>query len=488
VATEPVERADAEPDYVPLSVDSLLGEEPDYVRADERAGEPGTGAALHEGYPDDEGYADDEEEDEPLPLLEADDGPMPMPEWTDVASSETVPEAHEGVAEPGEFALPIVAGADPDEADIRLEDGFDALARADADVDERQEPAVADVAPAFGNAGGVVPGAAPVADAEPDVDVPDDIPVEFVAPRTPEDRARALIAEGREDDALDILEHAAGAAEEREATHEALRLADVMVELAPRSVRALRLRADSARRADDRDRLVPAYAALAERLRESGDAEAARKAYERVLAADPSHEGARTALAPATPPPAGAPSAGGAGRAASPGDYVDLAALVGEETLETTRFVVEEEVPTGDEDQDFHEMLSQFRSKVSEHVSVEDTASHYDLGIAFKEMGLIDEAIAEFQTALRFGAQRLKVYEELGQCFMEKGDYAIAEKLLRQGSNEMATDPSELLGVNYHLGRCYEQLDRPEDAREAYERVLSLDIDFRDVSERLKRL
>jgi tetratricopeptide (TPR) repeat protein len=283
-----------------------------------------------------------------------------------------------------------------------------------------------------------------------------------------------MIAEGRVDDALDVLEHAAGAAEEREASHEALRLADLMAELAPRSLRALRLRADVLERSGEVGRLVPALTALAERLAESGNGEAARACWERVLAADPGHAAAREALAPAA--------------AAGSADYVDLAALVGEAAVETTRFVVEEEVPTGDEDQDFHEMLSQFRSKVSEHVSVEDTASHYDLGIAFKEMGLLDEAIAEFQTALRFGAQRLKVYEELGQCFMAKGDYAIAEKLLRQGTNEMATDPSELLGVNYHLGRCYEELERPDDAREAYERVLSLDIDFRDVSERLERL
>ncbi|MEN8373844.1 MAG: tetratricopeptide repeat protein [Gemmatimonadota bacterium] len=425
----------------------------------------------------------DVEEAGPLPLL-GDEPPMAMPEWTDVAvggvADEDAPAASDEV---DAYTVPIVADAEdavepeayeaPDARDDMgfstpiivddLPDPADAvLERATASDDDYA--AEADSDPLAG---------LPTLTDEPE-DAADTVPEEFLAPRTPEDRARGLIEEGREDDALDILEHAAGAAEERDATREALRLAEFMVELAPRSVRALRLRAEAAQRANDRDRLIPAYMALADRLHETGDPEAARGYYELVVDLDPGHAEARGALAP--------------DGAAQGGDYVDLAELVGGDAEDTTRFVVEEEAPSGDEDQDFHEMLSQFRSKVTEHVAVEDTASHYDLGIAFKEMGLLDEAIAEFQTALRFGTVRLKVYEELGQCFMEKGDFTIAEKLLRQGTAEPASDPTELLGVNYHLGRCYEELGRPGDARDAYERVLSLDIDFEDVSERLARL
>jgi len=495
-ALDPLPDVAEDEEYTTLSVESLLREEPAYREA---LGEVDAPAAPG---------AEDDEDDEPLPLLAGDDGPMPMPEWTDVVD----PQAPAG-PDP-EVASPIVAGEDdaprdvfesgpvdavPDDTDgartvpvavddaLELVDIFDADEAVEEGVAAPYSEDLLDDLPTLGEASDEkeaagLHGAPPAGggvfgtpDAPSGASFADGIPEEFVAPRTPEDRARAMISEGRVDDALDVLEHAAGAAEEREATHESLRLAALMVELAPRSVRALRLRAGAVERAGDARQLAPALAALADRLRDSGDAEAARGYYERVLAADPDHAGARAALTEVASPAAG-------------DDYVDLAALVGDVPLETTRFVVEEEVPTGDEDQDFHEMLSQFRSKVSEHVSVEDTASHYDLGIAFKEMGLIDEAIAEFQTALRFGSARLKVYEELGQCFMEKGDFAIAEKLLRQGTNEMATDPSELLGVNYHLGRCYEELRRPDDAREAYERVLSLDIDFRDVSDRLERL
>jgi tetratricopeptide (TPR) repeat protein len=437
----------------------------------------------------------DVEQADPLPLL-GDEPPMAMPEWTDVAvggvADEEAPAASD---EDDSYTVPIVADAEdtlePDvygESDLHEEPDVYEESHATDDmgfsapivVDDLPDPADAaleqETASVADDAAGAdddpLAGLPTLAD-EPE-DIAETVPEEFLAPRTPEERARGLIEEGREDDALDILEHAAGAAEERDATREALRLTEFMVELAPRSVRALRLRAEAAQRANDRDRLIPAYMALADRVHETGDPETARDYYQLVVDLDPGHAEASSALAP--------------DGVAQGGDYVDLAELVGGDAEDTTRFVVEEETPSGDEDQDFHEMLSQFRSKVTEHVAVEDTASHYDLGIAFKEMGLLDEAIAEFQTALRFGTGRLKVYEELGQCFMEKGDFTIAEKLLRQGAAEPATDPTELLGVNYHLGRCYEELGRPGDARDAYERVLSLDIDFGDVSERLARL
>jgi tetratricopeptide (TPR) repeat protein len=189
--------------------------------------------------------------------------------------------------------------------------------------------------------------------------------------------------------------------------------------------------------------------------------------------------------------PAPAPeqaAAAGAELAAEGEEYVDLGALLAEETSTDTRFRVEEAEPTGDDERDFAELLSQFKARLSEHLPREDAAAHYDLGLAFKEMGLVDEAIAEFQVALRAGQMRLQVFEELGDCFLQKGQHNIAEKVLLRGLASGCQDELELLGVYYFLGLAYEGLDRPQEARDAYERVVGLDINFRDVSERLARL
>jgi tetratricopeptide (TPR) repeat protein len=149
---------------------------------------------------------------------------------------------------------------------------------------------------------------------------------------------------------------------------------------------------------------------------------------------------------------------------------------------------VEDEEPTGDEERDFAEMLSQFKRGIEANIAEEDWQAHYDLGVAFKEMGLLDEAIAEFQKALRSAAGRLRTAEALGSCFFEKAQYSVAATVMRRA---VETDPSgddAKIGLLYWLGRCGEEMGRHADAVACYQRVFALDIRFRDVAERVKRL
>ncbi len=290
-------------------------------------------------------------------------------------------------------------------------------------------------------------------------------------------RAREHAAEGDSDTALLELEELASALGDEGRLEDALRVTDEMKVLAPEEVAPHQLRVEFAFRLGREAVLIDAYLGLAEQLAGAGRQEESKAIHERVLELDPGNEQSIAAL-----------GRDAASASADSDDYVDLAGLIRDDSPEeTTRFVVEEDTPSGDEDADFAEMLSQFRTKVDEHVAVEDTASHYDLGLAFKEMGLIDEAISEFQTALQHGPDRLKVYEELGQCFMEKEQYNVAMKILSQAVRRDGAE-SELVGVYYHLGRCYEELGRSDDAREAYEQVMSIDIGFADVSQRLRGL
>ena len=75
-------------------------------------------------------------------------------------------------------------------------------------------------------------------------------------------------------------------------------------------------------------------------------------------------------------------------------------------------------------------MLTQVQAGRRRQRRREDHQSHYDLGVAYKEMGLLDEAIAEFQKALRGTEHRVPTYEALGQCFIEKEQYQIAATIL----------------------------------------------------------
>jgi hypothetical protein len=169
-------------------------------------------------------------------------------------------------------------------------------------------------------------------------------------------------------------------------------------------------------------------------------------------------------------------------------DYVDLGEwLRASEPSRSTRMVSDDVVPTGDENADFAEMLRRFKQGVAANVEDEDYASHYDLGVAFKEMGLTDEAIAQFQKSLRGDDHRVRSYEALGQCFVEQGQFQVATTLLRRALETTRADDQRLVGVLYLLGFPVSPW-RHGDAVGYYQRVFAVDIEFRDVSSRLAAL
>src|SRR4029079_17548562 len=109
------------------------------------------------------------------------------------------------------------------------------------------------------------------------------------------------------------------------------------------------------------------------------------------------------------------------------------------------------EPQAGDEQRESHEILEQFKRGIEQNLDVDDYQSHYDLGVAFKEMGLLDEAIAEFQKALRAPEGRLRTSEALGMAFFDKGQFGIAETVLRRGIDGEAGGDEAKIGLLYWL-------------------------------------
>jgi tetratricopeptide (TPR) repeat protein len=155
----------------------------------------------------------------------------------------------------------------------------------------------------------------------------------------------------------------------------------------------------------------------------------------------------------------------------------------------STRMVAaEDENRVEGEQADFTDMLEKFKAGVAANVDDEDFDSHYDLGVAYKEMGLIDEAVAEFQKALRGATQRIRAYEALGQCFIERNEHDVAITVLGRALREPGMEDEDLIGVLYLLGFASEGSKKARDAAAYYQRVFAIDIDFRDVSKRLKQM
>ena len=199
--------------------------------------------------------------------------------------------------------------------------------------------------------------------------------------------------------------------------------------------------------------------------------------------------GPRVSTPPAEVPRAATPKENKTA-ARSDDHFVDLGDWLREDRgPRSYRMVAEEDHNRKEGEQaDFTDMLEKFKAGVAANVDDEDFDSHYDLGIAYKEMGLIDEAIAEFQKALRGATHRIRAYEALGQCFIDRNDNDTAITVLGRALREPGMEDEDLIGVLYLLGFASEGSKKPRDAAAYYQRVFAIDIDFRDVSKRLKQM
>jgi tetratricopeptide (TPR) repeat protein len=311
----------------------------------------------------------------------------------------------------------------------------------------------------------------------------------------------ALIEAGERERGIEELDIATNGFEAAGNLQHAQDLVDEILRLDPNSVRHRQKVVEFAYKASDKSKLIDAYLELADTLLRADLADKAQAVYKRVAEHDPGNPRVKAALAMFAPP-SPAPAAK-EGRVAAKdakmtvrnstvdtGDFIDLGSLVldDDHAGRDTRMKVEDEEPTGDEERDFQEMLARFKQGIDENIDEADFQSHYDLGVAFKEMGLLDEAISEFQRALRAPEGKLRTSEALGVCFFEKGAFAVTESILRRGLELPASGDQERLGVLYWLARAMEEQGKTPEAKELYGRVFAVDIRFRDVGDRVKAL
>jgi tetratricopeptide (TPR) repeat protein len=117
-----------------------------------------------------------------------------------------------------------------------------------------------------------------------------------------------------------------------------------------------------------------------------------------------------------------------------------------------------------------------------------DMETHYDLGIAYKEMGLYDDAIKEFENASRNPRRKVDCLTLQAVCFREKGDLDRAEQLLQGGIGQKGLADVELLGLKYELALLYETAGRLDEALRVYGEVQAVNPDFHEVGTKIAEL
>ena len=117
-----------------------------------------------------------------------------------------------------------------------------------------------------------------------------------------------------------------------------------------------------------------------------------------------------------------------------------------------------------------------------------DYRSHYDLGMAYLEMDLLSEAIREYQMASRSPQYQVKCLEMIGLCFVRQNQAQLAIRQLSKGLALIGADTEDSLGIKYNLALAYEIAGDTVNARRFFEDVYVVDVTFREVAEKIRKL
>jgi pilus assembly protein FimV len=151
--------------------------------------------------------------------------------------------------------------------------------------------------------------------------------------------------------------------------------------------------------------------------------------------------------------------------------------------------------PSGLETGPLKEVFDEFRAELGEMgAEEEDLETHYNLGTAFREMGLLEEAISEFQKVAK-ATERGRPFPYVMQCctllglsFMEKGQPGVAAIWYERALRTPDLDPESTLALRYDLGVAQESAGEPDAALKSFSQVYAMNIDYRDVGERIAAL
>ena len=140
------------------------------------------------------------------------------------------------------------------------------------------------------------------------------------------------------------------------------------------------------------------------------------------------------------------------------------------------------------------ELFEEFRIAEEEDTVTGDFETHYNMGTAFKEMDLINEAVQEFQVAVTLvkpsdGSSRfLQCCNMLGHCFMHQNLPEAAALWFKKGLAAPGHTEDEYQALRYELANVYEQLGDLEQAKQLYTEVYGIDVSYREVADKLREL
>ena len=137
---------------------------------------------------------------------------------------------------------------------------------------------------------------------------------------------------------------------------------------------------------------------------------------------------------------------------------------------------------------DVEEVFAKFKEGVAKQISVDDAQSHYDLGVAYKEMGLLEDAVREFEVAARDAKRECVCRSMMGMIEIERGNLNEAIDAFQKGLAAPIQDAEQEMVLCFDVGLGYESMNHTKDALAYFQRVAKVDPNYREVADRIRRL
>ena len=176
-------------------------------------------------------------------------------------------------------------------------------------------------------------------------------------------------------------------------------------------------------------------------------------------------------------------------------DFFDLSAELSEE-LNTLNTDLNQEMPAMDDEQDIgvEQVFLTLKKTFAEEIdkTAEDDINqqkfHYNMALAYNELGMTEQALEESNTALNYASFRVPTLLLRGRIFREKGDLQESLSQLQQGLRERGLRRQDFLTFKYESGLTFKQMDDPLRALESFREAYSIDPNFENIAEEISSL
>ncbi len=169
--------------------------------------------------------------------------------------------------------------------------------------------------------------------------------------------------------------------------------------------------------------------------------------------------------------------------------YYDLSGRIGEE-LKSIQAICRRQLKgdTAEVEKELSEIVATFRENVKKKIGKKDYESHFNLGIAYLEQGLLDEAIEELELASQDQKKTIDCYSIISHCFKKKKEYKKSVEWLERALDISKEGTDQYFGLKYELASLYEEMKEKQRALNLYKEIRKWNPKYRDTENKIEGL